>query len=136
MLTPSKAGEPLFKIPPTALINVTTLASQYPSSESLTPTQVMSLQLFLSAPEGGQDSADDTYGPFISILPREFHSHPLTWVVLKKLTSRESVQSSMLNLVPHSVTALLLDLERRFWEDWSSVLKYMACQPGFYHDLG
>lgn len=124
----------MFKIPPTALINVVTLASRYPSSDSLTPTQLISLHLFLTTPEGEQDSTGDAFGPFISILPREFDSHPLTWVVSKKLV-KESIGSAMLDLLPPSITGLIFDLERRFWEDWHSVLNYMVCNLGLLLSL-
>jgi hypothetical protein len=93
--------------------------------------QLLSLHLFLTIPEGEQDTSDDTFGPFISILPREFDSHPLTWAVLKKL----AIGSAMLDLLSPSITRLIVDVERRFWEDWHSVLNYMVCSLGLFLSL-
>lgn len=119
-------SEPLFAIPSTALINTTTLAARYSSSGSLTPTQLISLHLFLARPEGELDSKDVTFGPFISILPREFDSHPLTWVVRRETNDGGS---QLLDILPPNITLALTAVRNRFWTDWSTISKYMVCEP-------
>lgn len=118
LLQPS---EQLFAIPSTALINVATLAAHYPSSSSLSPTQLISLHLFISRPMNGHDSDDAVFGPFISILPREFDSHPLTWMVRRKV---DNSGSPLLELLPPSITSALTALRKRFFKDWDIISKY------------
>jgi hypothetical protein len=125
-----KASEPLFTVPATALINVETLAMNYPDHGSPTATQLISLHLFLFRPEDEHDSADPLFGPFISIFPRmqEFDSHPLTWLVRRATNTGSPSQSALLDLLPPHVSSSLVALKDRFFEDWNAVLRYMVIQ--------
>ena len=127
----SKASEPLFIIPAAALINVRTLAAHYPNNESLTAARLISLHLFLFRPEGGHESVDALFGPFISILPRlrEFDSHPLTWLVRRTINRITHSESMLLDLLPLPVALSLMTLKNRFIEDWNAVSKYMVNHP-------
>jgi len=72
---------PLFILPATAKMNVLTLKSHYPDANDLTAVQKITMHLFLHQPSDGGDSQDPLFGPYISVLPRDFDSHPLSWLI-------------------------------------------------------
>ncbi|CCL99118.1 uncharacterized protein FIBRA_01132 [Fibroporia radiculosa] len=119
----------LLTIPSTALINVKTLASVYTSPYSLkglTAVQQMSLHLLMHRPEGEHDSLDPVFGPYLSTLPRNFDSHPLTWIVKLKRTGAKASEMSMLESLPPSVTQSLRKLQDLFYEDWKAVSGHLT----------
>ena len=71
-------------------------------------------------------STDSLFGPFISILPREFDSHPLTWLIHKNLGDENEVESALLALLPRSTRSVLDVLAERFERDSSAVAKYLV----------
>ncbi|KAG2368530.1 hypothetical protein BDR07DRAFT_1390874 [Suillus spraguei] len=110
-------------------MNVRTLKSLYPTSgpTPLTAMQMISLHLYINRPHGNEDSLDPHYGPYISTLPREFDSHPLTWIVRSKSgTDSEFVGIPLLGYLPPSVHASLDKLHDRFCQDRAAVRAYMA----------
>ncbi|EIW60445.1 SET domain-containing protein [Trametes versicolor FP-101664 SS1] len=117
----------LFEIPRTALINVKTVLARYPHIKEgrLTGTQLVSLYLLLHKPSGDADSLDRTFGPYISTLPRDFSSHPLTWLVNRKLKKEDPCESYFLDQVPPSTWESIVKLNKRFWKDWDAVAKFM-----------
>ncbi|OCH95546.1 SET domain-containing protein [Obba rivulosa] len=116
----------LFTIPAKALINVHTLKRVYPTERcKLSATQMISLHLLLHRPEGDRDSFDPLFGPYISTLPRDFASHPLSWLLERKLATVSIPQAQLLDLLSPSVSASLSTLENRFWEDWRVVCNYL-----------
>ncbi|KAH9180533.1 hypothetical protein EDB89DRAFT_1919603 [Lactarius sanguifluus] len=60
------------------------------------------------------------FGPYISMLPRDFGSHPLTWVVHQSLGVASREECKVMDLLPPSVLAELLLLEKRFRTDWEA----------------
>src|ERR1700709_2393253 len=108
-------------------MNIRTLKSLHPTSgpTRLTATQMISLHLYLNRPHGSEDSLDPHYGPYISTLPREFDSHPLTWFVRSKI-GMESEGISLLGYLPPSVLASLVKLHERFCQDWAAVQAYLV----------
>ncbi|KIK38672.1 hypothetical protein CY34DRAFT_376358 [Suillus luteus UH-Slu-Lm8-n1] len=124
LCTPSSL---LFAVPPQALMNIRTLKSLYPTSgpTPLTAVQMISLHLYINRPHGNEDSLDPHYGPYISTLPREFDSHPLTWIVQSK-SGMESGGAPLLGYLPPSVHASLVKLHDRFYQDWAAVRAYLT----------
>ncbi|KAG1772659.1 hypothetical protein EDD22DRAFT_859575 [Suillus occidentalis] len=102
-------------------------ASLYPTSgpTPLTAMQMISLHLYVNRPHGSEDSLDPHYGPYISTLPRQFDSHPLTWIVRSK-SGMESGGAPLLGYLPPSVHASLVKLHDRFCQDWAAVRAYLT----------
>ncbi|KAG8217501.1 SET domain-containing protein [Butyriboletus roseoflavus] len=124
----------LFVLPPESLMNKMTLKRLYPPNtravQALTAMQLISLHLFTWRPQADEDSRDPFFGPYISILPRNFDSHPLTWLVLsEKLNKADDLQISLLNSLPPSVLAELHRLHTRFWDDWCQVRTFLQKTP-------
>lgn len=124
LCTPSSL---LFAVPSQALMNIRTLKSLHPTSgpTPLTATQMISLHLYINRPHGSEDSLDPHYGPYISTLPREFDSHPLTWIVRSK-RGMESGGVPLLKYLPPSVHACLVKLHDRFCQDWDAIRAYLV----------
>jgi hypothetical protein len=116
---------PLLTLPGKAKINAKTLG-HYPHAKRLTATQIISLHLLLYRPALGCESDDPHFGPYISILPRDFGVHPLTWIVHRTMGIGSHKERRLLGLLPPSVLADLLLVERRFWKDWEAVRQYMV----------
>ncbi|CAL1704780.1 unnamed protein product [Somion occarium] len=122
----------LFIIPATAMMNSRTLSATYPplQGQYLSPTQVISLHLLLHKPHDGGESHDSRFGSYISTLPRDFDSHPLTWSVNKHLQTNSNPKAQeLLGHLPPSVSSSLQALTARFWEDWDAVRKYVTALP-------
>ena len=119
----------MLSVPASALINIKTLEPYYRllcPSLSLTATQLISLHLFLHRPENGK-STDPLFGPYISILPQEFESHPLTWLIKCKRQENSELTSLNLlrNLSPTVVTALRR-VGERFYDDWKVLRRFLV----------
>ena len=121
---------PLLTLPSKAKINMKTLG-HYPYSKRLTATQLISLHLLLHKPAPGCESDDPYFGPYISVLSRDFGGHPLTWVVHRTLGAESREEHTLLRLLPPSVLFDLLLLEGRFWKDWEAVRQYLVGQHSF-----
>ncbi|KAI9509365.1 hypothetical protein F5148DRAFT_766220 [Russula earlei] len=119
---------PILTLPSKAKINVDTLR-HYPYSRTLTATQLISLHLLLHKPAPDCESDDAQFGPYISILPRDFGGHPLTWIVHRTLGVGSREEHSLLRLLPPCVLSDLVLLERRFWKDWQAVRVYLDDFP-------
>jgi len=105
---------PLLTLPRKAKINVETLG-HYPNPKRLTATQLIPLHLLLYKPAPGRESDDPHFGPYISSLPRDFGSHPLTWIVHRTLGAGSREEHRVLDLLPPSVLSDLLLLETRLF---------------------
>jgi len=108
------------------MINVDTLAPHYPSPSLLTATQLISLHLHLHRPLRDGDSLDPFFGPYISVLPRDFESHPVTWLVEGRW---DGVGTELLESLPPSAMLALRLVCRKFWDDWAVVRHYMQRHP-------
>ncbi|PSR74907.1 hypothetical protein PHLCEN_2v9441 [Hermanssonia centrifuga] len=120
----------LFTIPAKAMMNTRTLSSTYPppaDGPSLSAIQLISLHLLLHRPTEDCESLDAMFGPYISTLPRDFDSHPLTWLVQSQISApSRAVYGVMLECIPPSVSAAIMRLSSRFWEDWRAVVAYIG----------
>lgn len=108
------ASTPLFTIPARALLNSRSLAPHYPPG--LNAIQLIALHLCLYRPLHPSHSLDPLFGPYISTLPHEFDSHPLTSHV-KAADARE---------LPPSVATALAGLHARYLHDWTTVRGYVV----------
>jgi len=118
-------------------VNVKTLGPLYPGGKRLSAHQLISLHLYLyKPPNDNMDSTDNLFGPFISILPREFDSHPLTWLVHKNLGNQNELESTLLALLPRSTRSALDVLGERYERDSDAVAKYLVGFIRTRRDLG
>jgi len=124
---------PLFTLPSKTKINAETLR-HYRHSDLLTATQLISLHLLLYRPVDGRESVDPNFGPYISLLPRDFGSHPLTWAVHRTLGVASHEEYTLMDLLPPSVLTELHLLEKRFWTDWEAVRQYLV-RSAYIHQL-
>ncbi|KAI0082678.1 SET domain-containing protein [Panus rudis PR-1116 ss-1] len=124
----------LFVIPASAMINARTLSLIYPGQQNnenmlLSPVQLISLHLYLHRPEKGKESLDPIFGPYISTMPRDFDSHPLTWSVKRNGGVSTDLENALLRCLPAATGQALEALASRFWEDWHAVCQYLLQRP-------
>ncbi|TFK92414.1 SET domain-containing protein [Polyporus arcularius HHB13444] len=110
----------LFKVPSTALMNKKTVAKLYAQlrGRRLSGVLLVSLHLLLHKPLGDEDSQDPVFGPYISTLPRDFSSHPLSWLVKRDTQEEDAWERVALSLLPPSTLRKLSVLHDRFRADW------------------
>lgn len=126
-LRPIEPSTPLFTIPAKALLNSLTLAPHYPPSHpKLTCTQFVSLHLLLNRPSKGQASSDPLFGPYISVLPQDFDSHPLTWLWKKEHTKENLLEVQLIEVLPSRILAKLDKIGNLFEIDWNSIKTYLV----------
>ncbi|KDR81593.1 hypothetical protein GALMADRAFT_239640 [Galerina marginata CBS 339.88] len=133
-IEPSK---PLFSIPAKALLNSLTLAPHYPPTKPrLTCTQFVSLHLMLHRPSDGHKSFDPLFGPYISVLPRRFDFHPLTWLWKRRRNHETStLENRLMQALPPRILAKLHKISNLFDKDWERVQKYLGSNPAL-HEKG
>ncbi|KAK0450842.1 hypothetical protein EV421DRAFT_2031830 [Armillaria borealis] len=112
-LRPFSPSEVLFRVPATAMMNIKTLSPLFPSKK-LDAVQMVSLHL---AMHRENPSMDPHFGPYISVLPRDFAFHPLTWM------AEENTQ--ILSSVPPSAMRALDKMLQRFRSDFGKVSQQM-----------
>jgi hypothetical protein len=116
---------PLFKIPAKAMINTRTLVGLYPKTRpKLTATQIMSMHLFLfrlSPPEN--KAKDAAFGPYVSVLPSDFETHPLTWLIKSRVSDGKR---ELLEYLPKDALKSLRNVSIRFDQDWERVSHYLV----------
>ncbi|KAK0459706.1 uncharacterized protein EV420DRAFT_1641903 [Desarmillaria tabescens] len=113
VLRPFAPSEVLFRVPAAAMMNIKTLSPLYPFKK-LDAVQMVSLHLAIHR---GNPSMDPHFGPYISLLPRDFSFHPLTWIV------EENTQ--ILSFVPPSALRALDKMLQRFCSDFRKVSQQM-----------
>lgn len=133
-IRPIAASTPLFTIPPKALLNSLTLSPHYPPSKPrLTCTQIVTLHLLLHRPKNGQPSSDPLFGPYISVLPEKFDSHPLTWLWQKEHDiSVSSPEAQLIDALPPRILGKLDKIANLFEVDWNVVKAYLVCLVARY----
>ena len=96
--------------------------------KALSAIQLISMHLFIWHPDGDGDSKDPHFGPYISTLPREFSSHPLTWMVLSKHLGQRCAdgEDALLQALPSGISTELERLYGRFLNDWYKVHSFMV----------
>ncbi|KAJ7774643.1 hypothetical protein DFH07DRAFT_952355 [Mycena maculata] len=109
-LAPIPPSTPLFTIPARALLNSRSLSPHYPPG--LNAVQLISLHLCLYR---HSPSLDPLFGPYLSTLPREFDTHPLT----SQLRGADPEE------LPPSVANALQRLHERYLRDWTAVRAYL-----------
>ncbi len=72
------------------------------------------------------ESIDPLFGPYISILPRDFDSHPLTWLAKSKFAIEETIEHLLLEALPQDVREALDALWNRLLGDWKKVCQYVV----------
>lgn len=137
VLTFSQASmEPILSIPAESLLNSRTLRPIYPSiplegfantnspSLVINGTQLLSIHLALNRPVGEDSSSrDPRFGPYIDTCPRDFDSHPLTWLVRQREGTALSYEEELLRWLPPSSYNGLNEVAKRFWDDWRVALR-------------
>ncbi|KAI0318943.1 hypothetical protein OF83DRAFT_1113040 [Amylostereum chailletii] len=120
---------PLFTLPASAKMNVLTLRPHYPDSSRLSATQIIALHLLRhrpQSPHAAKEHPDPLFGAYISVLPRDFDSHPLTWIVNRTCGAvGYDGEGQLLDLLTPSAILSLDALQKRFWKDWDQVKLYM-----------
>jgi len=111
-------------------MNVMTLKPFYPlqTVKTLTAIQLISMHLLIWRPDGDEDSKDPLFGPYISTLPRDFSSHPLTWIVCSKHLRQGCTggKDALLQSLPPGISSQLECLYSRFLNDWCKVHSFMV----------
>ncbi|KAI0721711.1 SET domain-containing protein [Cerioporus squamosus] len=127
----------LFKVPATALMNKKSVAKLYPQHRGrrLSGVQLVSLHLLLHKPIGDEYSRDPAFGPYISTLPRDFSSHPLTWVVKRDTKKEDAWERVALSLLPPSTLRKLSVLHDRFRADWQILRRVLFLKNGHFTSL-
>lgn len=133
-LTVHKPRERVLKIPSVALLNTRNLKDLYPSlpiegiSKSrkdgptpLTGVQLLSLHISLSRPGDEGKSRDPHFGPYIETVPRHFEFHPLWWMAMKQQGLASQLETSILDILPPSVSSALRAVHQRLQDDWDNV---------------
>lgn len=119
----------LFTIPSTAMMNIKTLSKLYGLSLSnapLTATQIIALHLLLHRPTEGGISHDPSFGPYISTMPKDFDTHPVTWAVRERLNCASSLERVLLLSSPPTVSSALKNLVNKFMADWKIICEYLV----------
>ena len=118
----------LFTIPSSALLNSLTLSPHYPQTHpKLTCTQYISLHLFLHRPVSGYPSPDPLFGPYISVLPKNFDSHPLTWLWRQQCGRTESnIEIQLLDALPSQIMLKLNRVLDLFKKDLTRIQDYLV----------
>ena len=115
-------------MPESAHINAKSLSPLYgPSITShLTAVQLISMHLFLYRPHQGVNRVctDSNYGPYISILPKSFDDHPLSWLI--RSSRGESKDFFLVDCLPPATQRALNAVGDRFWKDWKVVSQLLV----------
>lgn len=115
---------PLFSIPNAAHLNASTLAKLYIDSDNerkLSAVQLISLHLYIHRPDPQnniEQANHHAYGPYLAILPRDFASHPLSWLA-------SNVHSTFLACMPPTTLRNLHKRFDQFQQDWKVVSAYL-----------
>ncbi|KAF8507343.1 SET domain-containing protein [Hysterangium stoloniferum] len=117
----------MFKVPKSAHMNIETLAPLYGVKHGLSATQLISLHLFLHKPDEGRCTTALNFGAYISILPEDFASHPLTWLI--KSSSGDHSDAFLLDCLTPAAVRALSQVAGRFQEDRKAVLDFMEHHP-------
>lgn len=109
-------------------MNKKTIVRLYPQLRGprLSSVQLVSLHLLLHKPVGEEDSRDPVFGPYISTLPRNFSSHPLTWMVKRDTEEDDAWERAALRILPPSILLKLSVLYGRFRTDWRAVAQVLV----------
>ncbi|OSD01579.1 SET domain-containing protein [Trametes coccinea BRFM310] len=121
----------IFEVPSSALMNVKTLLPLYPHIREgrLSSHQLVSLHLLLHRPPGEDDSLDSHFGPYISTLPRDFSSHPLTWLIDHRHGKDDLWTGYLLKNLPPMTRMALEKSYDGFQKDWKAVVGILTESP-------
>ena len=111
----------LFTIPSTAMMNFRTLSKLYdfpPSSSPLTAPQLIALHLLLHRPTEDGISHDPAFGPYISTMPQDFNTHPVTWAIRGHLDCASQLEKTLLRSLPPTISSALQEQVDKFMADW------------------
>ena len=82
-------------------------------------TQLISLHLAVHRPK--PESDDPHFGPYINMLPSDYDSHPLTWLVRDGQDKASHHERGLLSMLPPSIFEQLCGVCDRFRKDWDAV---------------
>lgn len=118
----------LFTIPSSALLNSLTLSPHYPQAHpKLTCTQYISLHLYLHRPVSDHRSRDPLFGPYISVLPKNFDSHPLAWLWKQQHGRTDSnFEIQLLDALPSQIMLKLNRILGLFNKDLTRIQDYLV----------
>ena len=118
----------LFTIPSSALLNSLTLSPHYPQTHpKLTCTQYISLHLYLHRPVPGHQSLDPLFGPYISLLPTQFNSHPITWLWRRQHgRTGSNIEIQLLDALPLQIMLKLNRILGLFKKDLTRIQDYLV----------
>ncbi|CAA7271715.1 unnamed protein product [Cyclocybe aegerita] len=121
---------PLFTVPAHTLLNHLTLSPHYPAARpKLSCTQLVSLHLSLHRPLG-EVSDDPLFGPYISVLPRDFDWHPFTWLWKTKTQRHDApLETRLCESLPPRIVEKLDRTCALFKKDWRVIQKYLESHP-------
>lgn len=71
-------------------------------------------------------SHDPSFGPYISVMPGVFDSHPLAFAVRQAPSGYLSLVQPLLDLLPSAVAASLGKMKTRFLADWIVVRNHVV----------
>ena len=84
-------------------------------------TQLISLHLAVHRPK--PESDDPHFGPYINMLPSDYDSHPLTWLVREGQDKASHREHRLLSMLPPSIFEQLCGVCDRFRKDWDVALQ-------------
>ena len=111
------------------MINLRTLSTVYgfsTTSPPLTAPQIISLHLLLHMPADEGISHDPAFGPYISTMPQDFDTHPVTWAVRNHFQRASTAEKTLLSSLPPIVSSALENQVRIFVADWDAVVEYIV----------
>lgn len=116
------------------MMNIKTLAPMYSSDgkrPALSAVQLLTLHLFLHRPREAAEHSDSLFGPYIYVLPVHFDSHPLAWLVKRRMAkSFSDPVEGLLAFLPPNVSTALVNLAQRFDDDFDTVCNYLVRSSG------
>ena len=75
-------------------------------------------------------SSDPLFGPYISVIPQDFESHPLTWLWKERRNSDPGgVENKLVNVLPERIHAKLGKIMDLYDQDWLRVRDYLESNP-------
>lgn len=86
------------------------------------------MHLLLHRPVNSNSSSTDSiFGPFISVLPQDMDSHPLTWLWKENLDTSRPIETRLLDALPRSIMENLNKMFGKFEMDWKRIQDYLVC---------
>lgn len=95
----------------------------------LNGTQLLTLHLCLDRPEGDTmigTTPEPLFGPYINVLPREFDSHPFSWLLKRREGVASVDEMRLLDLLSPGIISALSTITDRFSSDAKTIAWYVV----------